>query len=309
MTSRVAAVVLNWNGGDENLVCLESLFAEGDALERVIFVDNGSCDGSWERALAAFPQIELLRNARNTGYGAGNNLGIAAALAHGVDFVLLVNNDVVVPKGTVARLVRELESDPKIGIVGPRVLYRENPSRVWAAGGMVTWRQNLTTLLGFDEADAPKWRATRDVDYVIGCTMLVRRTVFDAIAGFDAEFFAYSEDADFCLRARAAGFGSRVVGEVATLHSVSSATGGGYNPRRKYMMGVNSIWFLRRHGGALAALRFALFDVATLPVLFALGLFQGRSRAVLAKAKGIFDGLCGKHITADVLEPGGSWFW
>lgn len=306
---RVAAVVLNWNGGAENLACVESLVAQGAAVERVIFVDNGSCDGSWERVVAKYPDVELLRNARNLGFGGGNNLGIAAALKHGVDAVLVVNNDVVVQAGTVARLVAELEREPKVGIVGPRVLYRENPNRVWAAGGMLTWRQNLTTLLGFDELDGPQWRVTRDVDYVIGCTMLIRRELLEKLGGFDAEYFAYTEDVDFCLNARRAGWSSRVVGEVASLHSVSSATGGGYNPRRKYMMGVNSVWFLRRHAGPSEWIKFVFFDVLTLPILWLLGLLRGRSRAVLAKAWGIFDGLRGKRITAELLQPGATWLW
>ncbi|MBI5433847.1 MAG: glycosyltransferase family 2 protein [Planctomycetes bacterium] len=306
---RVAAVVLNWNGGDENLACVESLYAQGSAVERVIFVDNGSCDGSWERVVARFPSVELLRNARNQGFGGGNNVGIAAALAHGVDAVLVVNNDVVVQPGTVARLVQELERHPEVGIVGPRVLYRENPQRVWAAGGMLTWRQNLTTLLGFDELDGPRWRETRDVDYVIGCTMLIRGALLEKCGGFDADYFAYTEDVDFCLKGLRAGWRSRVVGEVASLHSVSSATGGGYNPRRKYMMGVNSVWFLRRYAGPVEWLKFLVFDVATLPVLWLVGLFRGRSRAVLAKALGIFDGFRKKRVTAELLQPGANWLW
>lgn len=306
---RVAAVVLNWNGGDENLACVESLLAQGAAVERLIFVDNGSCDGSWERVVARFPQVELLRNARNLGFGGGNNAGIAAALAHGVDAVLVVNNDVVVEPGTVARLAQELEREPEVGVVGPRVLYRENPSRVWAAGGMLTWRQNLTTLLGFDQPDGSAWRVTRDVDYVIGCTMLIRRELLERIGGFDADYFAYTEDVDFCLRAERAGWRSRVVGEVAALHSVSSATGGGYNPRRKYMMGVNSVWFLRKYAGPAQWLQFLAFDVATLPPLWLVGLFRGRARAVAAKALGIVHGFCRKRVTAELLRPGASWLW
>ena len=92
-------------------------------------------------------------------------------------------------------------------------------------------------------------------------------------------------------------------------HAPSSATGGGYNPRRKYMMGVNSIWFLRRYARPRDWCKFVLFDVATLPVVWLIGVFRGRGKAVLAKALGIFDGLRGRRITAATVRAGSHWLW
>lgn len=304
---RVAAVVVNWNGGPENLACLASLREQGAELERVYFVDNASTSGSFADVPREFPEVVVLENERNVGYGGGNNRGIYAALEQGFDAVLVVNNDVTFPPGTLAPLVRELEQ-PGVGIVGPRVLFAGS-DRIWAAGGSLTWRQNLTTLIGQNEPDGPRWRRTVDVDYVTGCSMLVRREVFEKIGTFDADYFAYTEDVDFCLRARKAGFVSRTVGEVHVHHAPSSATGGGYNPRRKYMMGVNSVWFLRRWAGPFDWMRFVLFDVLSLPFVGLVELFRGRGRSVLAKALGIVDGLRGRRITEDVLRPGASRLW
>lgn len=306
---KVAAVVVNWNGGEENLACVESLLAQGPALERVVFVDNGSCDGSWERVVARFPQVELVRNVRNLGFGEASNQGIAVALGLGVDAVLLVNNDVVLPPGTLGTLCTALDTHPEAGMVGPRVLYRDRPDRVWAAGGRLTWRENLTTLVGHGEPDGERWRRTFPVDYVTGCALLARRAMLEKVGAFDADFFAYSEDADLGLRAARAGWTSLCVGAAAAYHAPSSSTGGGYSARRKYMMGVNSIWFLRRWAGPREWARFVLFDVATLPLLWVAGLFRGRARAVAAKAVGIWDGLRGRRVTADRLAPGSSWFW
>ena len=87
------------------------------------------------------------------------------------------------------------------------------------------------------------------------------------------------------------------------------ATGGGYNPRRKYMQGVNSVHFLREYGGAREWGRFLLFDVATLPALFVVELVRGRAKAVLAKGLGIFHGLRGQRVTAERLERGASRLW
>lgn len=309
MIVRVAAVVANWNGGEENLDCLRSLVAHGVAEADVVFVDNGSTDGSLERVTAAFPRAQVIRNASNLGFGEASNQGARRALDLGADAVFFVNNDVVLPAGTLARLQQEFERDPGLGIAGPRVLYRDDPARVWAAGGMLTWRENLSTLVGHGERDGDEFRRTRDVDYVAGCALLARRACLEAVGLFDATYFAYMEDVDLCLRAKARGFGVRVVGEVCVLHATSSATGGGYNPRRKWMMGVNSIWFLRRHARAPQWCRFLVFDVAPLPFLWLAGLFRGRAKAVAAKGLGIVDGLRGKHVTAEAIREGAGWLW
>jgi GT2 family glycosyltransferase len=306
---RVAAVIANWNGGHENVECVASLLADGLPANDVVFVDNGSSDGSAELVERRFPGLAMIRNRVNSGFGEASNQGARVALASGVDAVLFVNNDVTLPRGTLRTLVRALETDERLGIVGPRVLYKNDPERVWCAGGMLTWRQNLSTLLGHKELDGPRWRENRPVDYVAGCALLAKRAVLERAGFFDAQFFAYMEDVDLCLRARDAGFGIALIGEAHVLHSASTATGGGYNPRRKYMMGVNSIWFLKRHARAAQWMRFIAYDVLSLPFLWLGGLFQGKSRSVLAKAVGIVDGLRGKRVTADSIREGAGWLW
>jgi GT2 family glycosyltransferase len=305
---RIAAVVVNWNGGEGNLDCLASLEEQQPPLAALVFVDNDSSDGSPALVAERFPGAELVRNAANLGYGGGNNLGIARALELGADAVLIVNNDVVVQRGTLQPLIAAFD-DPQVGIVGPRVLLRADPGRVWAAGGQLTWRQNLTTLRGHLAADGEAWRRSVDVDYIAGCCMLVRREVFEAVGDFDADYFAYTEDVDFCLRARQGGYRSRVIGSVAAFHAPSSATGGGYNPRRKYMMGVNSVWFLRRYASPAQWAKFFVFDVATLPLVWLVGVFRGRGKAALAKGLGIWDGLRGRRVTAEGIQSDSAWLW
>jgi hypothetical protein len=305
----IGVVVPNWNGGEENLRCLESILAQGIPGRDVFFVDNGSEDGSPELVVEKLPEVRVLRNAENLGYAAASNRGARAALEEGAEGILFVNNDAVLPDGVVQALTDEMGQEPRLGIVGPRIVYLTEPDRVWSAGGVLTWRQNLSTLLGHGELDDKRWMETHPVDYIPGCVMLVRRAVFEQIGFMDADYFAYMEDIDYCLRARNAGFLVEVVGRVAALHDASHTTGGGYNPRRKYMMGVNSVWFLRRHAHALQWARFFVYDVATLPFLWIIALFRGSSRSVLGKALGIFDGLRGKRVTGRAIRPGAGWLW
>lgn len=288
------AVVVNWNGGEDNVACVRSLLAQGMPAEHVVFVDNASTDGSLERVTAEFPGLAVLRNETNVGYGDGTNRGIEHALARDATRVFLVNNDLLLPAGTLVALEAALQ--PPTGIVGPRVVYRDEPERVWAAGGRMTYRQNLSTLIGHRRPDGPEFRRSLDVDYVPGCAMLVRREVFERVGLLEGDYFAYHEDVEFCLKAREAGFGVTMVGEVLALHAAHQATGGGYNPRRKYMMGLNTVRFLRRHGTPGRWLSFLVFDVLTLPVAFVWRGLRGEAAGVLAKGRGMLDGFRGKRV-------------
>jgi len=307
---RIFAVVLNWNGGGElNRDCLESLIAEGIPEERIVFIDNGSTDGSLEEIRERFPALQLVENPRNLGYGEGCNQGAREALELGADTVFFVNNDLTLESGSLAKLVESFERHPQAGFVGPRVLAAEDNSVVWCAGGELSWRQNLSTLRGHGMRDGAEYRRELKMDYLPGCALLARRRCLEQVGLFDADYFAYMEDVDLGVRAVRAGWESWLIGEAAAFHASSSATGGGYNPRRKYMMGVNSIWFLRTHGTSSAWMRFFVFDVVSLPFVWLLNVPRGRGRSVVAKAWGIFAGLRGKRVRAADVEPGGTWLW
>jgi hypothetical protein len=306
---RCAAVIVNWNGGADNLACIDSLLAQGPDLGLIVLVDNASSDGSCERVAQRFPQVRIVRNATNLGFGAGSNAGAELALGAGAQTVLFVNNDATLLPGTLRTLLEALERLPSAGLVAPRVLYADGSQRVWSAGGELTWRQNLSRLIGHGERDGAHFRVTREVDFLAGCVLLARATTLRGVGAFDADLFAYNEDVDLALRARAAGHGSWLVGEACALHAPSSSTGGGYNARRKYMMGVNSVWLLRRWGGARQWLSFLVFDVAGLAPALVLELARGRARSVLAKALGIWDGLRGRRVSAARLESGATPFW
>lgn len=301
-TPSTYVVVVNWNGGDQNLSSIRSLLDQDLPEQAIVFVDNGSTDGSRERVLNAFPGVRLIANRDNLGFGDGVNQGMRLALELGAAYVFLSNNDIEFPPGTLRLLQQSLEENPAFGVVGPRVLYKEDPGRVWAAGGTLSYRQNLTTLIAHRRPDVAELHRTFVVDFVPGCALLVRRAVLEEAGLMEGDYFAYLEDVDFCVRAKAHGFGVACVGEAVAFHSPHHSTGGGYNPRRKYMMAVNAIWFLRRHGTPTEWMRFFVYDVLTLPPLFVAGLFNGRARAVLAKLRGTLDGARGRHVTAAVIE-------
>ena len=303
------AVVVNWNGGRHNLRCLAAAAAAGIDPARTVLVDNGSQDGSVELVTEQFPRVAILRNASNLGFGEGANRGAQYALDAGARAVLFLNNDLELDPAAALQLVEELNAHPRTGACGPRILYPGEPARIWAAGGRIDYRQNVSTLQGFGERDGKPWSTRREVDYVVGAALCVRAKALTEVGLLRADYFAYMEDVELGLRLGQAGWACVSVGSASALHHPSASTGGGYNGRRKYMQALNSVRFLRQYGGTREWLRFWWFDVASLLPAFVLGSLMGRGRAVLAKALGLWHGLNGRRVRAELLEPGGLWLW
>lgn len=299
---KVAAVVVNWNGGDETVRCLESLRASREPVD-VVVVDNGSTDGSLERIRATFPEARVVEMRENRGFCDGNNAGAEEALRHGADAVLVLNNDAWVDPAFLAPLVEELRADPKVGAAGPKILLAQDPSRLWSLGGRVRFGANVSALLGAGTRDARAPAAPFDCDYLPGCALLVRGELYRKLKGFDPEYFAYMEDVDFGMRMREAGFRLRAVPASRVFHRPSSSSGGGYSRARKYANAVNSVRFLRRHGSPARWAAFVLFDVAGLALAWVREALRrgGDPGAVAAKARGVRDGLRGARVTAQTF--------
>lgn len=300
----VTVVVLNFNGGEDVLRCLESIREsdiEGGRVLTVV-VDNDSRDDSLVRVEGEFPEAQILRNSTNLGYCEGNNVGIRFALESGSSFVLLINDDATLLPGALQEMVEPLERDPSIGIVGPKILLDPERDRVWSAGGGFFFRANVLSLIGHGEADQGQFDESREVAFVPGCALLVRSEVFQEVGLLDPHYFAYFEDADLCYRAREKGVRIWYEASARVLHKVSASTGGGISPARKYLMGLNSVRFLRRHGTLWMWLSFFLLDLLAFPAVYLAGVFSGRRRAMGAKGRGLWDGLRGVTASGAALE-------
>lgn len=294
---RVVAVVLNWDGGSINRTCLDALLACRYPNLEVLFVDNGSTDGSPEDVQARYPRLETLLNKENLGFTGGNNQGIRRALEKGADLVLILNNDVTVPPDFLDPLVARLKE--RAGLVGPKIL---DPSgRVWCAGGMLSFHHNLSRLRGYGHEDNGRYDRTEAVDYLPACCLLISKEVFETIGLLDEDYFCYLEDVEYCFRAREAGFPVIFCPDSRVYHAYSHSTGGGYSAARKYMNGINSVRFLKQHGTFRSWMAFWLLDVLALPAVVLVRLFQGQAAGALAKGRGILEGLAGQSVTQEKI--------
>lgn len=217
----LSVVVVNYNTGPLLEQCLRSVrrFA-GDLELDIVVVDNASSDESVD-AVARFPEVRLIRNHQNFGFAHAANQGIEASTRY---YLVLLNPDTVVVSPVFRALVDFADACPDAGIVGPRLLNPDGslqpsayrfPTLVQAVGTILGLRRVLPVR--FLRARMGRWLGRyfgqldphiqpREVDYVTGACMLIRREVIQQIGGFDSRFFLYFEDKDLCWRARHAGW-------------------------------------------------------------------------------------------------------
>jgi GT2 family glycosyltransferase len=222
--SSVLCIVLNWNGWPDTVRCLASLSASTHPELSIVVIDNGSTDGSPDRLapLLRHGRIELVQTGRNLGFTGGVNAGLRLVLERGVAYAFLLNNDATVEPGCLATLVAAAGACPEVGLVGPKILWADQPQRIWSAGMSVAWRRAAVEDHR-DEPDDSRFDGRRIVQSLSGCALLVKRAVLEQVGLLDERYFAYYEDLDWCLRARSAGYRSLYVGD-ARVHHAGSAT-------------------------------------------------------------------------------------
>lgn len=299
----VAIVILNWNGKDDVLRCLSTLPRIRYPNWSATVVDNASFDGSVEAIREQFPSQRVLVMEKNLGFCGGNNRGIADALARGADYVLLLNNDTELHPELLSELVRVAESDQRIAAVGAKNILLEDHRIVWGAYGELRYHRDLVHLVGSRVPDGPELTVVKDVDWVIGNGMMMRRQAIESVGGFDENFFGYHEDVDWCARALKAGFRIVYNGHAVIYHRGFGAA----NPARPrpfpvlYFLGRNSILFARKHATAIQLCKFVTSFVLGVSWWIVAGIFRGdRLKPYLWLVRGFLDGIVGRLPLRDL---------
>jgi GT2 family glycosyltransferase len=208
----IRVVVVNWNSGHWLARCLDSLREHaGPGLAEVVVVDNGSTDGSEQVALA--PNQRLLRAGANLGFAKACNLGAKGATA---PYLLFLNPDAAVREGTIETVLRFMESEAasRVAVCGVRLVGEDGIAQHHATvfpTARTMFRAEDRTLR-FDHL------SSREVDHVIGAFYLIRRSVFEAVGGFDERFFVYLEDMDLSYRVAKAGWKIWYLAEAVAFH-------------------------------------------------------------------------------------------
>lgn len=211
----ISVVILSWNDKQYLEVCLQSLKdAPPSRTMEIIVVDNASTDGSPEMVAALFPDVKIIRNAENLGFPKGNNIGVQASRGK---YVYLLNSDIKVFAGCLDALADYLDQNPKVGMVGPKILNRDLTHQsscrrfptLWnnfcAATGLATVFAGSRLFSG-EHMLYFKGDRRMDVDVLVGCFWTIRREAVNEFGLLDEGFFMFAEDLDWCKRFWEAGW-------------------------------------------------------------------------------------------------------
>lgn len=268
---RVLAITVNFRTPELTMAAVRAeLGALGGASldARIVVVDNDSGDGSYERlvedvaALGAGERVTVLASGRNGGFGFGNNVAIRAAMsrAQAPDFVHLFNSDSEPDADAVTELLAALERHPDVGIAGSRITTMDGRPHQ-SAFHFPSWQSELdsglalgvvTRLIEHGRPNLEHLESSTLVDWVSGCSLMLRTTMLERVGLFDEGFFLYFEETDLCRRARDAGYRSLYVHESVVRH-VGGASTGIYardRPAPSYWFDSRARYFRKHHGTA-----------------------------------------------------------
>lgn len=254
--------------------CLTSVMKTTDVTFDVHVVDNGSLDGTCEMVAADFPEVRLTKTGANLGFAAANNYAIRAARAR---YVLLLNPDTVIKPDTIAQLVSYMDANQDVGICGPKVLFADG--RFQSCGyafptllSELRQSKNIGRVIRRAvgaEATPEVGSEPRDVDWVDGCCLLIRRETIAEIGMLDEQYFLYAEELDWCFQARQAGWRISVVPQVEMIHHQGQSSAQMSDFSLAHLIETRLRYYRKNHG---------LLTAAVTSVVYMAGCLKQRKR-------------------------------
>ena len=252
---KVSIITVNYNQVEVTLELLRSLEVQDYTNIEVIVVDNGSKDDGFDKIHIEFPKVITIKSEKNLGFAGGNNLGIQASTG---DYLFFLNNDTVVPHGTIASLVNVLNREKETGVVCPVINYYDQPLVTQFAG-----YTPINTFTGRNHAigymqRVPVANLLVDTPFAHGAAMMMKREVVEAAGEMPENYFLYYEELDWGAKITKAGFKIKVDRSVRILHKESVSTGKA-SPLKTYFQTRNRVLFMRRNVQGIRRFAFLLF--------------------------------------------------
>lgn len=299
-SARLAVILVNWNGSDDTLSCLESIHASTYKDYFVVVVDNGSDADQILKLKKSKSEFELIETGENLGYTGGNNKGVEYALSRLVDYILLLNNDTFIAPSTLGNIIQTADMDKKIGILSPKIFFHPAKNVIWSAGGALNQRFLMGYSLGYKVIDEGQFDTACAVDYVTGCAMLIKSEVVREVGMLSDGYFAVCEDIDYCLRVAKAGY--RIVYEPSgsVWHKESASSGGSDAPQYVYYQTRNYFLLHKRWAKGLGQLIMSQsYFMAYAVKRGFIFMLQGKWRSLLGIVYGMRDFTIGRRGRRD----------
>ncbi len=293
----LTVIVLSWNGLALTRDTLQSLAACRLPAEwrlHTLVVDNASDDGSARMVRDEFPGAGLLALTENKRFAGGNNAGLARALEQGADAVMLLNNDVMADPDLLVKLLAALAEYPHAGAVAPLIYFAPPSDRIWYAGGRCEPWLAHSSHRAIRERDHGQFRSIEQTGYLTGCCLLATAEAWRRVGPLDERYYIYAEDADWCLRARAAGYELLFVPTARLWHRVSASSGGAMNPWKVYQRLRANVTLWSRNARGVAQWTWLPALLAQQAAYMALLLLRGHFTAAAAVPRALLDAWAGK---------------
>jgi hypothetical protein len=292
---RVAAVMLTLNQRDTTLRALASLMPQVDADMRVLVWDNGSSDGTVAAVRREFPGVMAHHHPENLGVASGRNAGARLACElFQPEYLLFLDNDLVLRPGFVAALLAAIETNPEVGQAQAKLLYLDEPTRINDGGGCrINFWLGVTDPVGFKEID--RGQCDRVAPCIsCGGAMMVRAALFRELGGFDGIFDPFGpEDLDFSLRLQQRGFKALYIPAAVALHEVNHTyEGGGYTAVYARSKAKHWLRFMRRHATPLQKAAFYVVGAPWIALRMVFReLLRGNPGAITGSVRGMLESL------------------
>lgn len=204
MKKALSVIVVNYKSRAFLEKCISSVFKNVKEIAfEVILINNDAESISFSSDFSQKMDVKVINSGKNIGFGKACNAGSKKAKG---EVLLFLNPDAEIATKNIKLLLDQFSNNPKLGIIGPKLLAAENRAQEWSAGKEVTLPMLIKNNLGFT-AGKKIWESTEKVScaWVSGAAMFIRKSLFERLQGFDEDFFMYFEDIDLCLRARQVG--------------------------------------------------------------------------------------------------------
>lgn len=222
----VYIILVNYNGVEHTLECIESLQKINYRNFNIIVVDNASSDNCCDIVSRKYKEVHCIQSNENLGFAGGNNLGIKVALEEKADYILLLNNDTTVEENFLNILVNEQLKDENkdVGVTISKIKNYYNRDIIWYAGGDIDLFKANTIIYGLREEDKGQFDNKKEVGFASGCCMLIDKKVIERIGYLNESYFLYYEDTDYSVRIRKGGYKLLYCPESVIYHKESVST-------------------------------------------------------------------------------------
>jgi len=250
--------IINFNGRENTLACLDSIKKTNisDFKLNIVVIDNGSKEKDY---LGSIP-LKIIVKEKNLGFTGGHNVGINYALSKNADYVLVLNNDVIVDPNLISQLIKTLDKNSRYAVASPKIYFApgfeyhkdgykqsEKGNVIWYAGGQMDWENVIARHRGVDEVDKGQYQQMEETDFATGACFLINREMLERVGFFDDKYFLYYEDSDLSQRIRRAGYKIIYAPDAVLWHRNAAAAGGSGSPLQDYYISRNRLLFGLRY--------------------------------------------------------------